>query len=237
MLNLILSRGWTDYDNFSSKLSYCIAKEKPHTEKEVIWIIESVQTPFFKFNSLKKSDFLSIFPIKEILYLFQKHAENSSITFTDIFPETNKVSIDDGKKRLIALEKLPESVIQETMVDSLRERNATNCRSRGKDTVLEVADLEHFSFEVQGSRRTFTAVVKGHKSLSGTITLEKIAHQILKAYNRTYPDYVLLVLARNLADGVISEFVQYGKSVGNENLIVMADPLTLVRFLKARRAI
>jgi hypothetical protein len=81
-------------------------------------------------------------------------------------------------------------------------------------------------------------VVKGYDSVGGkTINWEKIAHQVLKAYNRTKPDHILLVLAKNPADTVISESTEYGKSVGNIALIVMCDPLTLARFLKARSAI
>ena len=233
LLNLVLARGWTDYDNFSSKLSLCIVKAQPHSKNELLAVVKSFHCPFFTLNKLKRNKFIEILPVSEILGLFAKYVEISPISFQDVFPEINKVSVDEGKKLVAALENVPESTIQEALVDSLREKNATNCRSRGKDTVLEVADLEHFSLKVLGSPRTFTAVVKGYKSLSGTITLEKIAHQILKAYNRTNPDHVLVVLARNLADGVISDFVQYGKSVGNENLIVTADPLAVAMFLKA----
>ena len=56
----------------------------------------------------------------------------------------------------------------------------------------------------------------------------------MKAYNRTKPDYVLLVVAMNLADSVTDELVEYGKSTGNPNLIVICDPVDLARFLKAR---
>jgi hypothetical protein len=81
-------------------------------------------------------------------------------------------------------------------------------------------------------------VVKGYDSIAGkTINWEKIAHQVLKAYNRTKPDHVLLVMAKNPADTVISEFTEYGKSVGNVGLVVLCDPLTLARFLKARNVI
>ncbi len=80
-------------------------------------------------------------------------------------------------------------------------------------------------------------MVKGSKSLSGSITWEKIAYQVLKVYNRTKPQHVIIVLARNLADSVTSELVMYGKTVGNENLAVLCDPVDLSRFLKARKII
>lgn len=235
VLNAILARGWVDYDNFSSKLSNRIANNCPKSKKDLLTIVNSLQTPFFKLNKLKKSDFIGILPINEIFSLFGEYVQLSPLTFSDIFVETNKVSVDEGKSLATILKDTAESVIQNALVDSLREKNATNCRSRGKDTVLEVADLEHFILNIQGNYTSFSVVAKGFKSVGGkTITLENIAHQIMKAYNRTDPDYVLLVLAKELADSVISELVQYGKSIGNEYLVIIADPVTVARFLKAR---
>ncbi len=238
MLNSVLARGWADYDNFSSKLSERITKNCPMSKKELIEVVEDFQTPFFRLNKLKKSDFKGIMPVDEILSLFGEYCQLSPLTFADIFNETNNVSVAEGKSLATTLKDTRESVIQDALVDSLREKNATNCRARGKDTVLEVADLEHFTLNIQGSHISFSVVAKGFKSVgSKTVTLEGVAHQIMRAYNRTNPDHILLVLAKDLADSVISELVQYGKSVGNENLIVIADPLTLARFLKARKAI
>jgi hypothetical protein len=67
-----------------------------------------------------------------------------------------------------------------------------------------------------------------------TINWEKIAHQVLKAYQRTNPDFVILVLAKDPADTVISELVEYGKSVKKVGLVVLCDSVTLSRFLRAR---
>ena len=189
-------------------------------------------------NNIEKSQFVEILPIDEILSLFGKYVEISPITFADVFSETNNVSIDEGKKLVSNLANVPEHTIQEALLDSLREKNATNCRGRTKDTVLEVADLEHFSLEVKSTPRTFAVVAKGYDSVKGkTTTWEDIAHQVIRAYNRTNPDHILIVLAKNPTDSVVSELVQYGKSVGNENLAVIADPLTVVRFLKARNLV
>ena len=83
--------------------------------------------------------------------------------------------------------------------------------------------------------RTFAAVVKGYKSIRGkSVTWEDIAHQIVKAYNRTNPDHILLVLAKNPSDSLISEFIQYGKSIGKPNLVILCEPVCLAMFLKAR---
>jgi hypothetical protein len=160
------------------------------------------------------------------------------LTFIDVFDETSKVEIKEGRGLLGKLEGLEERIIQNALRDSLREKNATNAVEREHDSAIEIADLEHFFLRIGGKWRSFAVVVKGYDSMGGkTINWEKIAHQLLKAYNRTEPNYVLLVLAKNPADTVISEATQYGKSVGNVALVVLCDPLTLARFLKARNVI
>jgi hypothetical protein len=237
VLNRIQSIGWHDYDNFSSKVSRHIIRSNPRAIKELIDSIKSFKTPFFDLNKIIIDDLVGVLPLDEILELLSEFGGVEPLTFSDIFSETARISIEEGKKSTVSLAKLREDIIQETLVDSLREKNATNCRSRGKDTVLEVSDLEHFSVNVKGKPTTFSCVVKGSKSLGGAITWEKIAHQVVKAYNRTRPQHVLVVLARNLADSVISELTEYGKSVGNENLVVLCDPVDLSRFLKARKII
>ncbi len=238
VLNLILSRGWIDYDKFSSKLSGNIVAAAPFQEKDLINIIKSFRSHFFSLNKIKINDFIGIFPIKETINLLKKFFQIKPLTFIDIFPETKDVSINEGEKAIIKLASLPEIIIQKALIDSLREKNATNCRDRAKDTVLEVADIEHFSLNVYGISNKFAAVVKGYKSVSGgTIKWKDIAHQIVKAYSRTTPDYILVIMAKNPADSVISELMQYSKSVGNENLLIIVDPSILARFLKARKLI
>jgi len=157
------------------------------------------------------------------------------LTFIDVFDETSKVEIKEGRSLLGKLEGLDERIIQNALRDSLREKNATNAVEREHDSSIEVADLEHFFLKIVGRWRSFAVVVKGYDSVAGkTINWEKIAHQVLKAYNRTKPYYILLVLAKNPADTVISEATEYGKSIGNVGLVVLCDPVTLCRFLRAR---
>ncbi len=237
VLNRIQSIGWRDYDNFSSRLSCHITRNDPHSRSALIESIRSFETPFYSLNEITADTLIEVLPLDELLEQLSKYCEVEPLTFSDIFGETTLVNIEEGKKSSGSLATLPEDKIQETLVDSLREKNATNCRNRGKDTVLEVADLEHFSVKVKGKSTTFSCIVKGSKSLGGTITLEKIAYQVMKAYNRTHPQHVLVVLARNLADSVTSDLIEYGKSVGNENLIVLCDPVDLARFLKAKKII
>lgn len=234
VLNPILSRGWKDYDSFSSKLTRHIIKSDPHSKKELITAIKSFESSFFGLNKIDADVIIGVVPLDEILDLLSDYREVGPLTFSDIFQETLSVTIAEGKKTIANLAVLPEDKIQETLVDSLREKNATNCRGRAKDTSLEVADLEHFSVNISGKATTFSSVVKGFKSVSGkTVTWEDIAHQVTKAY-RTRPDHILVVLAKNPADSVISELVQYGVSIKKPNLVVLCDPLELSRFLKAR---
>ncbi|MCW4004979.1 MAG: hypothetical protein NWF04_00060 [Candidatus Bathyarchaeota archaeon] len=237
MLNPVLLRGWKDYDRFSSKLTHHVIKNAPHSKEELTKIIKAFESPFFYLNNIDVNRFIKVIPLEEILDLLLDYREVEPLTFSDIFPETLSVSVVEGKKSTANLTDLPEDKIQETLVDSLREKNATNCRGRAKDTSLEVADLEHFSVKVNDEATTFSCVVKGFKSISRkTVTWEKIAHQITKAY-RTRPDHILVVLAKNPADSVISELIQYGSSINNPNLAVLCDPLELSRFLKARAVI
>jgi hypothetical protein len=238
VLNIILPRGWVDYDNFSSSLAFYIIKAKPKSRNELIEAITSFQHPFFKLNCINKNTLIEIFPTNEALQLFKKNLQIDSITFLDVFTETARINLSEGEKLVATLRNIPEHEIQQALVNSLRDKNATNCVGRNKDTVLEVGDLEHFLLEIKSIPRTFGVVVKGHNSVSGkTITWKDIAHQINRIYNRTNPDHILVILAKNLTDSVVSELVQYSKSIGNENLVILADPLTLARFLRARNLI
>jgi len=155
-----------------------------------------------------------------------------------VFNETSRVGFDEAKKLVEKLTGLDERVIQNAIRDSLREKNATNPVERKHDSPLEVADHEHFSLRVKGAHLSFAGVVKGYKSVSGaTVTWEDIAHQVMKAFQRTKPDHILLVLAKNPADSVVSEATEYGRSVGSVGLVIVCDPLNLARFLRARNTI
>jgi len=111
------------------------------------------------------------------LYYHDNHPENWNVTLVDTGLETKK----GGRLKLVAphittdkfmltygdgvadiniksLVDLPESIIQETLVDAFRELNSSNSRQRKKDTVLEEADIENFSLKINGVFRTFTVV-------------------------------------------------------------------------------
>lgn len=238
VLNFIVARGWIDYDSFSSKLAAHIISDKPRSDMEIASTIQNTQTSFFDLNKVSVEEFVKNFPVDEIVGIVEKLVKTEPVTFIDVFPETSKVSSRDAKRAKSRLADTPERLIQDALVDSLREKDATNLRERTHDTVLEVADLEHFGLRVNGTFRSFVCVVKGHDSIKGkTVILKDIAHQVMKAYNRTAPDHVILVLAKDLADSVTSETVLYGARVGNPNLVVVCDAVTLARFLLSRKLI
>ena len=57
-----------------------------------------------------------------------------------------------------------------------------------------------------GFLEPFAGVVKGCGSLRGkTVTWKEVAHQMVKAYDRTCPDHVLVVLTKDPVDSVLSE--------------------------------
>jgi len=236
ILNFILSRGWTDYDNFASNLTDQIFRSNPSSEKDITRILQKSGGAFFSLNQIDKSRFIEAFPSKEVFRIVQEEISIAPLTFVDIFREVITTSIAEGKKLVPFLEKLPERAIQIALLDSLREKNAANPHERRHDTSLEIADLEHFILSIKGNSFSFACVVKGYKSLPHkTVTWEDISHQITKAYQGTFPNYILIVLAKDPADGLITNLMNYAESVGNPYLIVMCDPVNLSRFLRARK--
>lgn len=234
VLNFILQRGWIDYDNFSTKIAKRIVSAKPGSAAEVLKIVDSFPSSFFELNHVARARFIDNFPVSEVVDVLGEFQESQPLTFLDVFPETAGVTVDEGKN-LISRLNIDESIIQGAIRDSLRERNATNPIERGHDSALEVAEPEHFWLRVNGVFWTFAGIVKGYNSLSGkTVKLKTIANQVIRAYNRTRPDYVLLVLAKNPSDSIISELVEFGKSVGKPHLLILCDPVSLARFLRAR---
>lgn len=238
VLNFVLPRGWIDYDNFSSNLAKQILKSDPSSEEDIKEILRKTNGTFFRLDDIDKGRFTEAFPSKEIIRVIREQIPITPLTFVDVFQETTAIPILEGKGLVPLLEKLPERNIQEALLDSLREKNATNPHERHRDTVLEIADLEHFIVSVKNRPFSFACVVKGYRSISRkTVTWKEISHQITKAYQGTFPDYLLIVLAKDPADGLITKLINYAESVGNSNLIIMCDPVNLARFLRAREAI
>jgi len=257
LLEYILSNRWEDYEDFARELSERIIKKNPKTEKVLLQKIKSFNHSFYCFNDVQKEKFLIRIPLKKIIRRLASLPKNGKqigrveikvisktpkrkqtpISPIQIFPEIENVKIKDAHQLLDRI-KIPEREIQNALRTALRERGATNITERKSDTSLEVADLEDFSLKIGKQWYSFTSVVKGYKSLpKKCVRWEDIAHQITKAYQRTEPDYILLVLAKDLVDGVTSQFVEYGKTVGKRNLIILLDTVNLTRFLHARKII
>lgn len=101
---------------------------------------------------------------------------------------------------------------------------------------LQISNI--FFLKINGNWYSFVCVVKGYRSLGKKkVTFEKIIHQIVKAYGGTTPDYLILVIAKELVDGVITQLTQYAQSIGKPELIIFCDPLDLTRFLLWRQII
>jgi hypothetical protein len=192
-------------------------------------------------NHVTRREFCDAF-IKELTPYLKEIGVASSLgalSFGEIFPEAKNVKLDEAEK-LVNLNAMAidERAIQDAFRRSLREKGATNMVERKSESSLEIADLEDFTLKIGGRDVSFTCVVKGYKSINGQrVTFEQIAHQIFKAFDGTFPDYIILALAKPPTDAVISHLVRFGESVGNRNLLVWADPIELCRFLRARGVI
>lgn len=255
LLEYILSNRWKDYEGFARSLSERITLKTPKTESQVVKCIKDFPHPFYSFNSINKNLFLQRFPTKRILdrmeYLFEEQIADEKtmvtaevvksqpilISPTQLLPDIEKTTIEEAKQLLPKLN-VKERIIQDTLRTALRERGASRITERKSDTSLEIADLEDFSLEIGSKWLSFVSIVKGYASLKKKrVRWEDIAHQITKGYQGTVPNYVLLVLAKDPVDGLITQLINYGKTVGNRNLVILIDPLNLARFLHARKII
>ena len=258
ILDYVLSHDWKDHRRFCSKLTEKIIKAKPQNVKELENILFSTDHPFFAFNHVSKEKFVVNFPSHDVvaalkkIMLVQKEqvliqvtkeaprkpiVRPKRLTFADIFPEIRSVSIETAKKMVAKLD-IPERQIQDALRDALREKGATNMVRRKSDSSLEVADLEHFTLLVDKTPPSFVAIVKGYRSVKRSrISWEDISHQVTKGYQGTQPDYVILVLAKDPVDSLVTHLANYAKTVGNPNLIILVDTIDLARFLFTRKVI
>lgn len=242
LIDYIRDNRWNDYRKYSNKLSKYILSKNPQNIDELKKVVEKFRHDFFDFNDISIKMFLEYLPKDEILNIVEKGMMDSLTTtkevapplvLSDIFPEILKITPEEAEKHLDEID-IDERTIQDEFRSALREKRATNITRRKSDTSLEVADLEDFTLSIYGESRSFTAVVKGYKSLrKKSATLKEIMHQIVKA-NDTNPDYILVVLAKPPTDGVITRLVKYGADTGNRNLVIIVDPIDLIRFLRIR---
>jgi len=253
ILEYILSNYWKDYNNFARRLSETMLRIKPVNKSTLEKALRGFSHPFFAFNSISKKAFIERFPSDSVIHRManipkiaeqkvilisnqQKRTQKTRVGFEQIFPEVRKIDIETAKS-LVKLLDIEERVIQDALRDALREKGATNMVERKSDSSLEVADLEDFTLKIKGRLVSMSSVVKGYRSVSRKkISFEAIAHQVMKA-NDTQPSHILLVLAKPITDGVITNLVKYGIQCGNRNLVILVDQINLARFLRARGTI
>jgi hypothetical protein len=186
---------------------------------------------FFRFNSITKQLFANESLIRKIEAAWKREFI-PVLEFATIFPEVLEVS-DEEASKLVDKLNIPESKIQDTLRAALRSKGATSIPRRGKDSSLEVADVEHYRMKIAGREATFAAVVKGVDSVKGPrVSLKDISHQVMRAYTTTHPDHILLLSAKEPKDGLISSLTRYGQDVQKPNLVIFVPPLDLTKFLK-----
>jgi len=252
ILSYIQSNDWKDYRDFARVLSEKILRKKDIDRSTIEKTIIGLSHSFFTFNEISKRGFTDRFPydllicrMKNIpestqvpikIILQQARKRLSKVTFEDIFPEIRHVGLKTAKSLVSSLD-VKERIIQDVLRDALRQKGATNMVERKSDSSLEIADLEDFRLNVGRRSLSFTAVVKGYRSIKDSkVSFEAIAHQIMKA-NDTNPDHILLVLAKAPKDAVVTRLVKYGKDCGNRNLVIIVDPIDLARFLRTKSVI
>jgi hypothetical protein len=255
VLEYVLSNYWKDYQQFVRDLSERILEKRPKNETSLTKLLNQVSHPFYSFNGISRKEFVSRFPTREVIHRIKNmpksttvreriivtppqptHKKKCSIKPIQVFPEISKIDLNTARALIKSLD-IPERVVQDALRDALREKGATNMIERKSDTSLEIADLEDFTLDINGHTFSFTSVVKGYRSInSSKVSFKDIAHQIMKA-NATNPDYILLILAKPIKDGVITGLVKYGIDCGNRNLIILIDQIDLARFLRVRKII
>lgn len=236
ILNYIQNHGWINYAGFADDFTDEILNEFDKGNFNLDSILSRTKHSFLKLNHIKTAQFLNQ-SFTDSLYKAWNKAKKYGVPLyklTDIFPELEEIEYSKAKLKISKL-KIAESIIQESLRDALREKGASPMAGRGKDSALEIADLEHFNLKINDRDFSFSAVVKGYNSLS-KVTPKEIMHQITKAYI-THPDYILLVVAKDPVDFLVTQVKLYAKDVGNLNLVIIVTPIELARFLIWRKII
>jgi hypothetical protein len=236
ILNYISARDWKNYDNFAENLVENILDNFSRGLFELDSVVAECPSTFFSLNSITGQCFLSAEVKRRIRDSWDRSTlVREPLSFDELFPATRGISDQEVKEHAERLD-VPEDKIQDAFREYFRSRGASPIPRRGKDSVLEVADIEHFSMRVRNQTYTFVAVVKGFRSVSGArISLQDIMHQVTRAYFATHPDYVLLMIAKEPKDGVITALNQFAEEVGNPNLFIYVGPVDLAKVVKILR--
>jgi len=125
LLEYILGSGWKDYKKFARKLTDKIVEEQPSTQEELAKLIGSFTHQFFAFNEIAKKDFVTRFPLTELLR--QSKIPRQPFASTRQYQKPKRKAISK-KLRLLIL-----------------ERDGYRCRLCGrtaKETKLEVDHIK-----------------------------------------------------------------------------------------------
>jgi len=237
ILNYINARDWTNYDNFAEDFVDRIIESFSRDNFDINGILSKSSSTFFSLNSIDKRSFLSPQLLQRIKESWKTLAVPTSLRLENIFPEIKKVPDNEVRSVAIKLD-LPESKIQDTLREAFRSKGGSPIPRRGKDSPLEVADIEHFKMIVHGRPYTFAVVVKGYRSIRGSkLSWADVSHQVTRAYSATHPDYVMLFSAKESKDGLVTALAQFAQDVGNQHMIIFIPPMDLARLLRTFRVI
>lgn len=120
ILEYIINSGWKDYNKFARKLTNKIVEEQPSTSEELSKLVRNFSHPFFSFNKITKEQFLSRFPLNELL---QQSAIPRSVLVQTKHPKPKRRGISK-KLRFLVLQR-----------DNFR---CCICGRTAKETKLEV---------------------------------------------------------------------------------------------------
>lgn len=236
VLRYLREENYEDCDDYAPRLASLFVESLVSGDDKTVFFNKAsrMRTNFFKANRIRKSDFLQTLHGRLLKRNIRPPIEDTlpPLSIDDVFP--NMRSIKDGQ--VTDLDKklnIDEAIIQNALRSAFRDTGASPIARRGKDSGLEVADIEHFYAMINERKRSFTVVVKSLSSLHGKkrrVNWEDISHQVTKAYN-TRPDYVIVATAMDPVDRLITEMRLYADSVSKPNLIVFVPPMDLARFL------
>jgi len=149
--NYIQNHNWINYDNFADDFTDEMIEKFEKGDFDLGKILDKVKGSFLQLNSIQKDQFLNTIFVNTLLKSWNKAIKYSVpvLRITDIFPDISKITDKDVEQLQDKLS-LEESIIQNTLRDAFREKNATPIAQRGKDSPLEVADLEHFEMKIGG---------------------------------------------------------------------------------------
>ena len=162
-MNTFHSNDWKDMDDFSVKLTAKIMSDKATSEQQLIKSVNSIPTMFFRANTISKAKVSqTLFEVLGKSLPSYVYNQSDRLMVIDIFPEISKIRDEVAEKRLDEFQK-DERTLQNNLRPVFRRKHASLAK-RTHDSSKEVADIEKFTLNLNGRKRTFSVVVKGYKS-------------------------------------------------------------------------